>query len=331
MPETANRQAAVLETAPTGQVGSAVGELARIVSLVDTPLRGPSHTAVMTAVARALYREEPGPVIFDDDLALGLAGEEGRALAERLQTELPRWQVLAFCRWMCIRSRFTEDLVESAVSRAVDQYVILGAGLDSFAYRRTDMVDQLRIFEVDHPASQSWKRDRIRDMGVEIPDNLVFAPVDFERQTLREGLVSAGFNFARAAVVSWIGVTMYLTLDAIEATLGTISECEPGSQVVLTYNQPHRVLDDDALQVASTFQPIAAEMGEPFVSLFVPDEIEDLLRNYGFAGLVHFGPHEARAAWFSGAVDVAIAGAQQLIVATVCPSADSSLSRRSNM
>jgi methyltransferase (TIGR00027 family) len=296
---------------------------------VDQPLRGPSRTAVMTAVARALYRDEPGPVILDDDLALGLAGDEGAALAERLRTELPRSRVLAFCRWMCIRSRFTEDLVERAMCRGVEQYVILGAGLDSFAYRRSDLMDGLRVFEVDHPASQSWKQYRLRDLGIEIPDNLVFAPVDFERQTLREGLASAGFNFARTAVFSWIGVTMYLTLDAIEATLGTISECMPGSQVALTYNQPHRVLDDISIQVTSTFEAIATEMGEPFVSLFVPGEIEGLLRNHGFDDIVHFGPQEARAAWFSGAVDVAIAGAQRLIAATVSPVAHRSLNRES--
>jgi methyltransferase (TIGR00027 family) len=280
----------------------------------------------MTAVARALYRDEPGPRIFDDDLALGLAGEEGRALAERLRTELPRTQVLAFCRWMCVRSRFAEDLVERAVSTGVEQYVILGAGLDSFAYRRSDLLDPLRVFEVDHPASQSWKRDRLRDLGIEIPDNLVFAPIDFERQTLREGLVRAGFEFARTAVFSWIGVTMYLTLDAIEATLRTIAECMPGSQVSLTYNQPHHVLDDMALQVTRTFGAIATEMGEPFVSLFVPDEIEGLLRKLGFDDIVHFGPQEARDAWFSGAVDVEMAGAQRLIAATLSPAAHRSLS-----
>ncbi len=273
----------------------------------------------MTAVARALYRDEPGPVILDDDLALGLAGEDGLVLAERLRTELPWSHVLAFCRWMCIRSRFTEDLVERAISRGIRQYVILGAGLDSFAYRRGDLMDRLRVLEVDHPASQSWKQRRLGDLGIEIPDNLVFAPVDFERQTLREGLVSAGFSFASSAVFSCIGVTMYLTLEAIEATLRTISQCMPGSQVALTYNQPHRVLDDSALQVTSTFEAIATELGEPFVSLFVPDQIEGLLRSHGFDDIEHFGPQEARAAWFSGAADVAIAGAQRLIAATVSP------------
>jgi len=274
---------------------------------------------VVTAVARALYRDEPGPVIFDDDLALGLAGEEGLALAARLRTELPWPDVLAFCRWMCIRSRFTEDLVERAISRGVGQYVILGAGLDSFAYRRGDLMDRIRVFEIDHPASQSWKQDRLRDLRLQIPDSLVFAPVDFERQTLQDGLASAGFSFARTAVFSWIGVTMYLTLAAIEATLETISQCVPGSQVVLTFNQPHHLLDRSALEVTRSFEAIASGLGEPFVSLFAPDQIEGLLRSHGFGDIVHFGPQEARAAWYGGAADVAIAGAQRLIAAAVAP------------
>jgi O-methyltransferase involved in polyketide biosynthesis len=110
---------------------------------------------------------------------------------------------------------------------------------------------------------------------------------------------------------------MYLTLDAIEATLRTVSQCTPGSQVVLTYNQPRCALDDFSRQVTSTFEAIAGELGEPFLSLFVPDEIEGRLRNHGFEDIVHFGPQEALAAWFGGAADVSIAGAQRLIAATV--------------
>jgi methyltransferase (TIGR00027 family) len=256
-------------------------------------------------------------MIFDDDLAIRLAGEDGAALAERLRTELPTSDVLAFSRWVCIRSRYTEDLVETATGCGIEQYVILGAGLDSFAYRRTDLLDRLRVFEVDHPASQSWKQHRLMELRLALSNNAAFAPVDFERQTLRQGLASAGFDFAREAVFSWIGVTMYLTLDAIEDTLATISECPSGSRVVLTYNQPHGVLDDMSLQVTRTFAGIATEMGEPFVSFFAADEIESLLRQHGFDDIAHFGSEEARALWFDGASDVAIAGAQRLIAATV--------------
>ena len=162
--------------------------------------RGPSRTAVLTAVARAVHREEPRPWVIDDYLATGLAGREGLTLRERLQAELPPSFIAAFSRWVCVRARFAEDIVEQAAASGVRQYVILGAGLDSFAYRRHDLLDQLRVFEVDHPATQQWKRRRLAGLGVGIPAGLVFAPVDFERQTMREGLEQAGFDFRQLAV-----------------------------------------------------------------------------------------------------------------------------------
>lgn len=278
--------------------------------------RPPSRTAILTAVARALCGEDPGPAVFVDDLAMRLAGDEGRRLLQRLRREIPRRHLGAFIRWVCIRSRFTEDLVEDAIARGVGQYVILGAGLDSFAHRRGELVDRLRVFEVDHPASQSWKRSRLGVLGVKAPANLVFAPVDFEHQTLREGLSDAGFEFRRPALVSWIGVTMYLTLDAIGSTLTTVAQSAPGTRIVLTYNRPPDSLDPFSREVTGALAAIAAEMGEPFLSLFRPDEIEELLRTHGFADIVHFGSQEARAAYFKADPDVEIAGAQRLVVAT---------------
>ena len=124
-------------------------------------------------------------MVFDDYLALELPGEEGSALRVRLGSELPSTHVLAFSRWMCVRSRYTEDLVQEAVGAGIEQYVILGAGLDSFAYRRHDLIGRVRVFEVDHPSSQSWKRHRLEQLGIGCPADLVFAPVDFEHQALR--------------------------------------------------------------------------------------------------------------------------------------------------
>ena len=281
--------------------------------------RGPSRTAVLTAVARAVHREEPRPWVLDDYLALGLAGPEGLALRERLRAELPAPFVVAFSRWVYVRARFAEDVVERAAAGGVGQYVILGAGLDSFAYRRRDLLDRLRVFEVDHPATQRWKRRRLAELGAGIPASLVFAPVDFERQTLRQGLEQAGFDFGQLAVFSWVGVTMYLTLDAICATLATMAGCRAGSRVVLTYNQPPAVLGGTTAQVAAAFAGIAAEMGEPFVSRFLPGQIDQLLREHGFGEIADFGPDEARAGYFQGRTDIDIAGAQRLIAATVMP------------
>ena len=274
---------------------------------------------MLTAVARAVHREEPRPWVIDDYLALGLAGREGLALRERLKAELPPPFIAAFSRWVCVRARFAEDVVERAAAAGVSQYVILGAGLDSFAYRRHDLLDRLRVFEVDHPATQRWKRRRLTGLGVDIPAGLVFAPVDFERQTLRQGLEQAGFDFRQLVVFSWVGVTMYLTLDAISATLATMAGCRAGSRVVLTYNQPPAVLGGTTARIAAAFAGIAAEMGEPFVSRFLPGQIDQLLREHGFGEIADFGPDEARASYFQDRADVDIAGAQRLIAATVMP------------
>jgi len=256
---------------------------------------------------------------MDDFLALGLAGQEGMALAGRLRAELPRPYLLAFSRWVCVRARFAEDVVEQAAASGTGQYVILGAGLDSFAYRRRDLLGRLRVFEVDHPATQQWKRRRLAELGVARPPGLVFAPVDFERQTLGEGLEEAGFDFRQLAVVSWVGVTMYLTLTAINATLATLARCRDGTRVVLTYNQPPEALAGMTAQIAAAFAAIAADMGEPFVTRFLPAEIAQLLHRHGFGELIDFGPEQARAAYFQGRTDIDIAGAQRLIAATVMP------------
>src|SRR5262245_5054352 len=124
-----------------------------------------------------------------------------------MRDELTAENLLTFSRWMCVRARLEEDVVEGAACAGIRQYAILGAGLDSFAYRRPDLLAGLRVFEVDHPASQAWKRERLAELGVDLPANLVFAAVDFERQTLRAGLQAAGFDFTARAVFSWVGVT----------------------------------------------------------------------------------------------------------------------------
>jgi len=277
----------------------------------------PSRTAALTAAARALHREEPPPWVLDDDLALQLAGDEGRALMDRLRAELPGPSLLSFCRWLCVRARVPEDVVERAVGTGVRQYAILGAGLDSFAYRRRGLLDRLRVFEVDRPSTQAWKRRRLAEEGVGCPANLVFAPVDFERQTLREGLEVAGFDFGAPAVFSWIGVTMYLSLEAIRATVATVAACPAGTRLVLTYNLPRAALEGLGQALDAVVGGIAAELGEPMISLFEPVDIEGLLRGEGFGEVAHFGPAEAIRTYFAGRTDVRFGGAQRLVVATV--------------
>jgi methyltransferase (TIGR00027 family) len=272
----------------------------------------------VTAVGRDLHRDEPPPLVLDDTLALPLAGKEGLSLRDRLRAEIRHDDLMAFSRWCCVRSRYAEDIVEQQAGLGVGQYVILGAGLDTYAYRRA--VPDLRVFEVDHPATQGWKKGRLAGLGVGIPDNLVFVPVDFERQGLGAALDEAGFTFREPAVFSWLGVTMYLTPDAIDQTLSTIAQGAARTRVVLTYNQPDRVLDDPAVRVTSAMRSLAAGFGEPFVTLFTPDEIDAFLRGHGFEGMEHLGRDEARARYFGGHQGVEIAGAQALVSAAVRPS-----------
>jgi methyltransferase (TIGR00027 family) len=271
----------------------------------------------MTAVARGLHREEAPPHVLDDPFATAFAGNDGHDLRARLLKALPRDDLLAFSRWVCVRTRWPEDIVEAAMGSGVGQYVILGAGLDSFAYRRRDLLQQLRVFEVDDPDMQAWKRRRLRRMAISVPDRVTFAGIDFERKTLAEGLTTAHFDMQMPAVFSWIGVTMFLTLDAINATLSTIARCAPGTRVVLTYNRRTEALDSEAASISTVIAAIAADVGEPFVSLFEPDEIERLLRDHQFTDIVHFGPDDARRCYFPGRTDVQFPGAQLLVAGTV--------------
>jgi len=272
---------------------------------------------LLTAAARGLHREEPPPWVLDDWLALPLGGEEAVRIGQSLHEQLPGPGLLAFSRWVCVRARLVEDVVECAAAAGVGQYVILGAGLDSFAYRRRDLLESMRVFEVDHPASQQWKRHRLQELGIDPPAELVYAPIDFEQQALHDGLTAAGFDFTVPAVWSWIGVTMYLTVDAIRATLATIARCPVETRLILTYNVPRAALSGLGLSLERKMRAIVSGLGEPMISLFAPDEIEELLRELGYDEVMHFGPDEAHAKYFAGRDDVRFGGAQRVIITTV--------------
>jgi methyltransferase (TIGR00027 family) len=283
---------------------------------MDRGLRGPSRTAVMTAVLRAHHREQPPPRVLDDWLALDLAGEQGQVLLANMQKTWGPDGMALGARWIAVRTRFVEDKVDEAVADRIHQYVLLGAGLDSFVYRRRDLHDKLRVFEVDHPETQEWKRRRLAELGIDTPPNLVFAPVNFETDTLGDGLSSANFDFDSPAIFSWIGVTMYLTRDAIEETLTTIGGACSGTRLVLTYDIPRHSLGPAAQAHYDRVSTSAAALGEPFVSLFEPAEIEQVLHRFGFQVSSHFGPAEAVAMYFGGQ-SIAVDGFQRLAVASV--------------
>jgi methyltransferase (TIGR00027 family) len=247
----------------------------------------PSDTALMAAAARAahLIVDQP-PVIFADTLAYELLGDRAEEFVgyHRLHGDHP---VLAGARAaVTTRSRYTED--RFAAMTGVDQYVILGAGLDTFAYRAGD---KSRVFEVDHPATQRWKRRLLADAGTAIPDAVTYVPLDLEKGV--DGLLGAGLDHGRPALVSWLGVTMYLTREAIGATLAVIGGFAPGTEIVLDYMLDPELRDAAGQAYAEAVAPVAAERGEPWLSTFGPREMAALFDEHGFDVAEQVGQRDA--------------------------------------
>jgi len=180
---------------------------------------------------------------------------------------------------MVARSRYAEDQLERAVDRGVRQYVLLGAGLDTYAYRSRSGV---RVFEVDHPATQTWKRSSLERSGIEIPESMVFVPVDFEHVAIEEQLAAKGFNLNQPAFFSWLGVNMYLTMDAVLATFRFIASCPMGSGVAFDYTLARSAMSPLMRARQGLIAMMVARLGEPFKSSFVPADLARLLRELGF-------------------------------------------------
>ena len=252
----------------------------------------PSQTALMAAAARAAHLiVDREPIIFADELAAALLGDQAdelisyhRAHGTHLVLSCARAQVLC-------RSRFTEDHLAACVQGGITQYVILGAGLDSFAYRSDS--GPVRVFEVDHPATQQWKRAQLAAASIPVPDSVSYVAMDFEHDQLADRLRQAGFDPSRPALVSWLGVTMYLTQAAIGRTLAEISGFAPGTQLVTDYMLPAGLRDDTGDAYASLVAPAAAERGEPWLTFLAPDDMSALLAGHGFGAVEHVRQRDA--------------------------------------
>ena len=260
-----------------------------------------SRSAMSAAVARGTHRLwDAPPWIVDDPFALDLVGPGWEELARsaRALVREPVWRRgHAFVQ---IRTRYPEDrLTESQCG----QYVILGAGLDAFAWRRPDLLGALRVFEVDHPATQAWKRERAATVGLRASDDHVFVPVDFETQPLGERLDAAGFDRTRPALFSWVGTTMYLTIAAIESTLRVVARCARGSEIVMGYNVSPDYCDDFGREYLAAFAPTAVRMGESLASSFSPTAAEALIARCGLAVSAHPTSRDLDARYCSARTD----------------------------
>jgi methyltransferase (TIGR00027 family) len=204
---------------------------------------------------------------------------------------------------MVARSRYAEDQLAHAVRQGVNQYVILGAGLDTFAYRNPYPAGQLRVFEVDHPATQAWKRDRLTSEGIAIPSTLAFAPVDFERDTLATGLRDVGFQADQPTFFSWLGVTPYLSPEAFDATLSFIAGMPRSSGLALDYAVSRDSLNLIERTALDALASRVASAGEPFQLFFGQAHLASQLRSLGFCEIEDIGSKQINDRYFSGRSD----------------------------
>lgn len=258
----------------------------------------PSRTAFAAASHRAAHQLLENGSIFTDPLAVRILGEDPETVV-RDASEHPSRRRMRF--FIAVRTRFAEDALAAALERGVRQIVVLGAGLDTYAYR-TGVPQGVRVFEVDHPATQMWKRQRLSDAGIDIPHSLTFAPVDFERQTLAAGLADAGFDPAQQTFFTWLGVVPYLTEEAIWSTLGFVASLPDGAHVVFDYVDPPGSL---SAEVRLEYEARAAgvqALGEAWLTHFEAHRLHAKLCSLGFTEIEDLGPPEICARYFPGRV-----------------------------
>ena len=243
----------------------------------------PSLTARGAAVYRAIHQTHDGAAIFRDPFALGILDAETRATLDEIAADPSRRGIRLF---IASRSRFSEEALAASVARGTRQIVVLGAGLDTFSLRNP--YPNVGVFEVDFPATQVWKRERLREADIATPETLIFAPVDFERESLAGGLTRAGFRRDQPAFFQWLGVSMYLTRETVFSTLDFIASV-PGSAVAFDYTEPFENQSPERRASLTAMAGSAAARGEPWLSLFDPPEIAAILREKGFGDIEDLG------------------------------------------
>lgn len=244
---------------------------------------------------RAAHQLLDEPKVLDDPLALRIIGAEAAAEMRSSPKEHHAFS-RAFRAFMAARSRYAEDELTTAVAHRVGQYVVLGAGLDTFAYRNPH--EGLRVFEVDHPDTQVWKCERLSESGIPIPSSLTFVPVDFERRSLKGALQDAGFNSEDAAFFSWLGVTPYLTHESCMTTLSFIGSLPRGSGIVFDFAIDPALLRPGQRQSLDALSQRVARYGEPFQLFFDPAKLQEELKQLGFRRTEFLQSRELNARYF---------------------------------
>jgi len=256
-----------------------------------------SRTAFRVAMRRAAHQLVDHPPVLHDPIAVPLLGLRLQVDAVRETDPVSR----AFRAFMAARSRLAEDYLAGAVAAGVGQYVVLGAGLDTFAYRNPHR--HLRVFEVDFPATQEYKRALLADAGIVAPRNLTFVPLDFERKTLAEGLSEGGLDARLPAFFGWLGVAPYLSLEACRATLSTIGQMQPGSGVCFDYALAPEILSPTRRAAHEALAARVAAAGEPFRTFFTPEALNSDLSDAGFTRIEQVDSEQLNALYFPDRAD----------------------------
>jgi methyltransferase (TIGR00027 family) len=259
----------------------------------------PSATARGAALSRAVHQIIDFPHILDDPFAISILGPLPPG---ELQAAVDS-QSRALRASIVMRSRYAEDRLAGAVARGVRQYVILGAGLDTFACRNPHAQLGLRVFEVDHPATQRFKRERLDKSRIALPPGVTFVPIDFETQTLPQELVAAGFRFDQPAFFSLLGVVIYLTDAAVMEAMRVVGSCVAGSEIAFSFSVPDDLLTEAQQSSRERSMAIVAALGEPWITFYEPATLANALRVRGFSTTEVFAPPDANRTYFADRID----------------------------
>jgi methyltransferase (TIGR00027 family) len=276
-----------------------------------------SRTAEMVAARRAAHQQIDRPLVFEDPLAARVVAPE---LLARMDREPRRFKTSRWARFLraalAVRSRYAEDELRAAVGRGIRQYVLLGAGLDTFAYRSP--FPDVRVFEVDHPDTQAVKRRRLKAAGIAIPDPTTFVPIDFATTALEDGLRAAGFDMRQPSFFAWLGVVPYLDRQAIVATLRVIASLPRGTAVVFDYGATFASLGWFSRFVVWRVHRKLKAIGEPIQSTFTPPQIIALMKEAGFRDVEDLGHAELNRRYLAGRTDgLRIGEAMHIVKGTV--------------
>lgn len=283
--------------------------------MTSDAVREPDSTAVRTALWRAMHVEvDAAPYVLEDVVGLALADPDP---GWRDRGDMHPQGTAGFRASIVARARFIEDLVAEQADAGVTQYVILGAGLDTLAQRRPELGARIRIFEVDQPGTQAWKRDRLDELGFGVPEWLRLVPIDFESgESWWDGLIAAGFAADRPAVVTSTGVSMYLTREATMVSLRQLAALAPGSTVVMSFLLPIELVDPADQAGLEMSARGARASGTPFISFYAPEEMLGMARDAGFRDVEHVASGVLAERYFAGRADALLPSTgEELLIA----------------